>query len=214
LCSSPLAGRANTARNITTNALGELVSEVIRGDLGDATHALRALSVLGDAPENDVLKRALCDLLSLLQRRVIACLAIRYGADNVAKVAFQLAQTDVRMHALAMEWMDVTFEGVDRCAAAVLEPGLEWHERLQRLQREFALPPLDASAILRDLIDDPDRRWRRPWIAACALVAVLHSRDAPADFVLRPATSLDELEADEWAVVRETVDGLRRRLHV
>jgi hypothetical protein len=64
------------------------------------------------------------------------------------------------------------------------------------------------------LIDDPDHRWRRPWIAACALVAVLPRHGDPADFALRPATSLDEPDADEWAVVQETLDGLRRRLNV
>ena len=104
-----------------------------------------------------MLTRALGDLLSLLRRRIIACLAIRYGVDNMSKVAFQLAQHDVRMHALAMEWIDVTLTGVDRAAVAILDPALVPTQRLRLLEREFALPSLDAPEILRDLIDDPDR---------------------------------------------------------
>ncbi len=193
----------------------ERVSDVIRGDLRDATHALRALSVLGGPPGSEMLARALGDLLSLLRRRIIACLAIRYGADNMSKVAFQLAQHDMRMHALAMEWIDVTLTGVDRAAAAILDPALVPHERLRLLEREFALPSLDAPEILRDLIDDPDRRWRRPWIAACALVIVAHDEGAAATrLALGSAMSGRELDGDESTIVGETIDGFRRRLPV
>ena len=162
-----------------------------------------------------MLARALGDLLSLLRRRIIACLAIRYGADNMSKVAFQLAQHDMRMHALAMEWIDVTLTGVDRAAAAILDPALLPHERLRLLEREFALPSLDAPEILRDLIDDPDRRWRRPWIAACALVVVAHDEGAAAtQLALGSAMSGRELDGDESTIVGETIDGFRRRLPV
>jgi hypothetical protein len=210
-CPEPARERTDASRQVPTVLLDESAAEAIRRDLHDAAHALRARCAFDDAAQFAMLSRALLDHLRLLEQRIVACLAIRYGAENVAKVRYQLAQNDARSHALALEWMEVTFEGVDRAATALIEPGLPAPERLQRLARDFAVPPAARSAILRDLVEDPEDRWRRPWIAACALLGMFSDGAAdPAAFALASSPE----GGDESAVVHETFAGIRRRLEV
>ena len=161
-----------------------------------------------------MLSRALLDQLNLLEQRIVACLAIRYGAENLGKVRYQLAQNDARSHALAIEWMEVTFAGTDRVATALLEPGLSAPEQLRLLTREYALPPLEPSDILRDLVEDPRHLWR-PWITACALVGILSNAEAdPTSFALEPVLPDGRGSDEESAIVQETLTGIRLRLQV
>jgi hypothetical protein len=203
------------AGDTTTVRLDERAADAIRHDLEDATRALRALCLATEAPQHAMLARALHDHLTLLEKRVIALLAIRYGADDVTKVASQLAQNDARSHALAVEWMEVTFSGPDRVAIALVEPGLSVRERHQRLARAFPSRPLDGTAILRDMVEDPDDQWRRPWISACALAALLDDAETdPTSLVLRRAAREGEANWAESAIVHETYAGIRHRLQV
>jgi hypothetical protein len=203
---------ADPANHAAALLLDERAAETIRADLDAATHVLRAFCVFEHDPDCAMLSRALVDQLTLLQQRIVACLAIRYGAQNLAKVTFQLAQHDAHSHALAVEWMEVTFAGDDRAAAALVEPDLTAPERLRLLLREFSVPPLEPAAILRDIVADPGDVWRRPWLAACALAAI-SSRDevdsTAFDLSIAPA-----VDGDELAVVHETLMGFRRRLEV
>jgi hypothetical protein len=207
--------RAGATRDLASVLLAETATETIRRDLNDAARALRVLCMFADSPQHAMLCRALLDLLGLLEQRVVACLAMRYGDENVGKVRYQFAQNDARSHALAIEWMDVTFVGTDRVATALIEPDLTAPERLRLLERAFPLPPSEPSDLLRDLVEDPHRRWR-PWIAACALLGILSNGEAdPESFAVEPALPATESSwAEEAAVVHETLTGIRHRLQV
>ena len=186
------------------------IDAAIHEDLGHAAHTLRALVVLGEAPESAVLWRALEDELQLLRRRLHAFMSIRYGAEGVARVTFQLAQRDPRSHALAMEWLDVTLTGRDRAFATLVEPAWTMADRRRALSRWFPLPGSSTEEVLRDLVDDPADRWRRPWLTACALV-VMANTTPPST----PMPALDRMRsstvARDHSIVDETLAGIRRR---
>ena len=176
-----------------------------RADLEHASVVLRALLALADTPSARVLRSALSDELELLRRRVLAGLSIRYGADEISRVGFQLAPRSTRFHALAMEWLDVTLVGIDRAAMALLEPDLTLNARLAMLTRWFPISPTTPHAVIVEIAEDSDDRWRRPWITACALLA---------------AAGIPELELDGLAraepdgdthIVWETMEAIRRR---
>ncbi len=61
-----------------------------------------------------------------------------------------------------------------------------------------------------ELVDDPDQRWRRPWIRACALYAAAGMPDIVDDVIAvveSPSVSPDA----EAAIVHETLAALRLR---
>jgi hypothetical protein len=149
----------------------DALDAAIAADLLDAACALRALTVLGDGHAFASLRRAVEDELQVMQQHLLACLSVRYGSEGMTRVAFQLARRDARSHALALEWLDATLVGTDRSYVALVEPDWSPQERLRSLARRFPLPPFTVTAVLRDLVEDPDDRWRRPWLTACALVA-------------------------------------------
>jgi hypothetical protein len=153
------------------SANADALDAAIRVDLLDATCALRALTVLGDGEAFASLRRAVGDELEVVQQHLLACLSVRYGREGMNRVAFQLAGPDARSHALALEWLEATLAGTDRAYVALAEPDWSPAERLRALGRRFPLPDLTVTEVLRDLVDDPDGRWRRPWLTACALVA-------------------------------------------
>jgi hypothetical protein len=187
-------------------------SAVVRSDLEHATHVLRALVQLDGLPSASALRAALSDELVLLRRRVLAALSIRYGADGISRVAYQFAQRNTRAHALALEWLDVTLSGSDRAAVTLLEPGLTPEVRLRVLTRTFPIPPRTVPAIVLDLVEDHDVRWRRPWIAACALLAASDMPELGLDALTLGITADTwHRESQEDAIVHETLAGLRRR---
>jgi hypothetical protein len=153
------------------SANADALDAAIRVDLLDATCALRALEVLGDGEAFASLRRAVGDELEVVQQHLLACLSVRYGREGMNRVAFQLAGPDARSHALALEWLEATLVGTDRAYVALAEPDWSPEERLRALRRRFPLPDITVSEVLRDLVEDPDSRWRRPWLTACALVA-------------------------------------------
>jgi hypothetical protein len=112
-----------------------------------------------------------------------------------------------------LEWLDVTLSGTDRAVVAMLEPGLADDERLRSLSRWLPIAPASPLAIVRDLLEDRDHRWRRSWLTACALYAASGLSD-PALDVGTPGgmESLMMLQShDESDIVHETLTGLRAR---
>ncbi len=195
------------------NASDELVETVIRADLEHATHVLRALRAFDAWPSAGPLRAALHDELVLLRRRVLAGLSLRYGSEGLSRVAFQLAQHSTKAHALAVEWLDVTMTGTERVAIALLDPGRPADEQLRALTRLFPVEPSSAPAMARDLVEDRDARWRRPWITACALLALSGVPDSEHDppRVSGIDGSADHELTDELAIVVETLSGIRQR---
>jgi HEAT repeat protein len=179
-------------------------------DLVHATHVLRGRTVFADQPAADVLCMALGDELELLRRRVLATLSMRHGVEGIQRVAFQLSQRDARTHALALEWLDVTLIGADRAVVPLFEPSLSDRERLQALAKTFPLASMDRYEILLDLAHDPDDRWRRPWLAACALYSAAEMTDVDLETLIDAATATGETDAAA-NIVTETVACLRER---
>jgi hypothetical protein len=69
-----------------------------------------------------------------------------------------------------------------------------------------------VPAIVLDLVEDHDVRWRRPWIAACALLAASDMPELGLDALTLGITADTwQRESQEDAIVRETLAGLRRR---
>jgi hypothetical protein len=119
-----------------------------------------------------------------------------------------LAQRNVRHHALALEWLDVTLVGIDRAAVALLEPELTHKERLAMLTRWFPISPTTPQAVTVDIAEDSDGRWRRPWLTACALLVA----DAMPELDVEELTGRDG--EDHTQIVWETVAAIRRRRSV
>ena len=189
---------------------GALGSAVVLGEVEHAADICRALLVFeGTSDATAPLTMALHDELALVRRRVLAGLSLRYGRDRIDRVTFQLAQRSPRAHALALEWLEVTLAPSDRSAVSLLDPGLQAAARNRQLARRFTLPALPPAALLRDFIDDSELRWRRPWLTACALVA-LHefSEQHFEELAAREFGRNGEGEGD---IVQETVHGLRQR---
>jgi hypothetical protein len=104
-----------------------------------------------------------------------------------------------------MEWLDVTLVGIERAAVGLLEPGLTHKERQEMSTRWFAVSPTTPQAVIVDIANDTDDRWRRPWISACALLAAANM----------PELNLEELGGpnvtDDNHIVGETMAAIRRR---
>ena len=202
-----------TALAVVGSAKIGTTDTLIRADLEHATRVLNALVVIEHITSAGVLRSALWDEVELLQRRVLAGLAIRYGADEVSRIGFQLAQSNPRFHALALEWLDVTLVGIDRAAVALLEPDVTADQRVELLTRWFPVSPATPHSIVSELIEDPDDRWRRPWITACALLVAADMTTLDIEAMTRSASQRFAAdEGDEHGhIVRETIAGIDRR---
>lgn len=202
----PPAGGGDVAIDLST-------STGVADDVRHAVDVLAVLHALQGLPSAALLATAMQDELGLLQRRVLAALSVRHGDDALSRVAFQLAQDDTRVHALALEWLDVTLAGADRSAVPLLEPGLSDAERLRALLGRRPLPPSDVTAVLRDLVVDAEGRWRQPWVQACALLAAHGLPDGGRSIL----ATVDDSDASMPVGGDETIHGdtlaaIRRRL--
>lgn len=185
----------------------------VTDDVRHAVDVLGALRALDDVPSAALLVTALQDELRLLQRRALAAISVGHGHDALSRVAFQLAQDDPRLHALALEWLEVTLAGADRAAVDLLEPGLSHGERLRALLGRRPPPPIDVPALLRDLVVDGDGRWRQPWVQACALVAASGLPDGGRSIVATLADGEASMpELGDGTILGDTLRGMRRRL--
>ena len=189
----------------------DLTAPIVRTDLEHATRVLGALVAFENDASAFLLSSALRDELDVVRQRVLAAFSMRHGS-GFDRVVFQLAQRDSRAHALALEWLDVTLTGTDRAAVALLEPRLSNRERLSALSRAFPVAPLGRPDLLVDLVRDPGDRWRRPWLAACAIFTASRRSEAELDLVAAAVTT-GPAAIDEASITSETLTGIRRRLH-
>jgi hypothetical protein len=185
---------------------------VLRADLEHACHVVRAVVAVEHSPGAGLLRAALRDEFDLLRRRALAVFSIHHGIPELNTVAFQLAQQNTSLHAMAMEWLDVTLVGIERASLAVLEPRASAAERLASLTRWFPLPPVAPESVLIDIVDDPDDRWRRPWLTACALLAGADSPDLGLEHLAETVReSPDDERRNHSHIVSDTIAGIRRR---
>jgi HEAT repeat protein len=179
----------------------------LAADVQHTARVLWAVVVLEQAGRSATVARvarAAHDEFDLQQRRVMALLAVRYGMEEVGRVAFQLAQSDTRLHALAMEWLDVTLAGPDRAAMSVVDPALSTVARWNALGRELRADRSTVDDVLLDLVADPSGRWRRPWLSACALLAAF-DRSAPW------AAGWTPIDSHPGSILLETASALLHR---
>ena len=99
---------------------------------------------------------------------------------------------------MALEWLDVTLQAADRPAIALLE-------RAETGTVDLRSGGAPLADVVRDLIEDPDRVWRRPWLAACTLLAIARSPGSGLDVADFRGSAA---ERDGWAIVSETLDAL------
>ena len=182
------------------------LSAVIDDEVRHAGVLLGARSTLRSVAGTGPLMRALRDELELTRSRVIAALAAQYGEEAMGRVAVQLARNDPRVQALALEWLDSTLVGGDRAALPMLDGGLTEAEQLNALTRHRVDASPSVVELLSDLIHDPLGVWRRPWLAACAIVAVASNPDLAGGSLL---TQADDEVFDSLLV--ETRDGVLGR---
>lgn len=201
------------------NALTDLalddssLATTISGDVvvAEIDHALRILRALGVLEHADCseLRRALVDELTDTRARVMSALSLHHGREAIDRVSFQFAQSDRRQHAIALEWLEVTLVPRCRPAIAILEPDLSIAERMSRLAKINVPSALSPAEQLADLALDQQRVWRRPWLRACALLAL--SREGSGLPEPLEQLSLAHHEDDPEGIVAETVGALRRR---
>jgi hypothetical protein len=191
--------------------LPDVTEPVVRSDLEHAAHILQALVAFADDTAATELSAALRDELTLVRRRILAAFSMRHGTEGFTRVVFQLAQRDSRAHALALEWLDVTLTSAERPMVAILEPRLADVDRLNALLRSFPVPARSRREILMDLVEDPEDRWRRPWLAACALSTAWTTAEVAPDAIATAATSRATVGDDDGEILSETLAELRRR---
>jgi hypothetical protein len=122
----------------------------------------------------------------------------RLGPVMVELGAGEPASTGRSSGALAVEALGVLL-GTEqsRLVLALLQPDLSISERLGRLPEAFARDGLtDLYGWLRDLVEDPDGRWRSTWLRACAIHAA-RARGLLEGLDLGPARALDDPIIDE-----------------
>jgi hypothetical protein len=201
---------------VIMRALALLGTEPIAlaADLEHSTRLLRALVVLEGNGAADTLRSALRDELDLVRQRVLAGLAVAHGSENVGTVAFQLAQHDAHSHALALEWLEVTLSESDRAAVAMVQPGLSDGERLRLMSRWFPLGAIDELDLLRQIVEDSAKVWRRPWIRACALHAAAALSPEAIDWVSTAEGPTEPGHSADEAIIHETLAVIRARRRV
>jgi hypothetical protein len=135
----------------------------------DAEHFARCAAVRQVVGAGSELARALGDELELLRQRVLALLAVRYGAEEIGAVAHGLdSETDDR-RSLAAETLDVTLTPADAVLALpLLRTDLPLALRLQQLATVAPVTPTDRAAVLEDILSDGEGHWRSAWLQACA----------------------------------------------
>ena len=138
----------------------------------ESERAARALSVLDacpDDPRTAPLRRGLQDELDAIAAHVGVILALTGGGHAVESAAAALRTGTQRGLALELIESDGDRQDIE-LAITLLDPALDVGGRLVRL-RSFAPPSMDTGAWLRDIITDPEARWRSAWLRTCALYA-------------------------------------------
>jgi len=186
----------------------ELASQLVSEHLQHAARLLQAIVALDGARGSAPLQAALTDELQLARRHVLAGLSLVHGTEALGRVEFQLAQSDTRVHALALEWLDVTLTGTDRRAIVLLDPAATTPDKAKALGRAFTLAAVEPPALVRDLAEDHNGVWRQPWLSACAIMALADGPDLGADLDLLDLSSHDGATGE---IVRQTMSGVAVR---
>ena len=176
----------------------------LSSELEHAAWLLSARVMFENDPATTTLRTALDEELAVVIRRITAVLSLRYGSTALDRVTQQLARDDTQLHAVALEWLDVTLAGDERPVVGLLDPGLSDRDRLRAVRRGGDVATSRAD-VLHDLIVDPERRWRRAWLQACAVHAAW---DDPTISAVADNAAWQEPEP---GILGETLTSLRAR---
>lgn len=164
-----IAVRWAIARSGGPAALAGRIEELVTHD---AAHAARTLAVIGVLPDDDryaVLYRSLADELDVAVRAALATLALAADADLAVDASRAIRSGDEQRIAHALESVEVRLGGRrSRLCLPVVDVRKPPAVRLAALRAGVDVPDLDLDAALDDLITDPARCWRSPWLATCA----------------------------------------------
>jgi hypothetical protein len=168
----------------------------VEREVADARRLLVAMRLL-DPDQVGLVGAALAEDLELTRNRLWAWLGLRFGAEGVGRVGWQLRHGDVADHATALEWLDVTL-GSDRAVLAILDPTIDVGTRDRLVGADT------GSAVPAEIIDEVlvGATWARPWARACAVHAAWidpqHQAALDAVGVAVGAGTEDDLVADTW----------------
>jgi HEAT repeats len=142
----------------------DLLEDVFADAASHAARTQRARTSL-DARDGS-LRRALDDETDLARGLVIAVLALRHG-DRVRDAVRVVDRAEGQRRALGVEALDVI---LSRQEAAVALPLVRReHEAGERSAIARAGPsPRRRDEWIADMVDDPERVWRSPWLTMCA----------------------------------------------
>ena len=168
-------------------------------DAAMAGRAFAAIGALPDDPRLAALRRSLHDESARARDRLLASLALTPDGGLIRHAARRLGSRDDRAVAHAVEAVEIHLPPARaRLVMPVLENRLTDAERVAHLRRLVPIPAYDLGGVLTDMADDPEDRWRSPWLAACAIHAAVVLGMAPPRGE-RWATSPDVDEIHVWA---------------
>ena len=142
------------------------LDRTLRADAEHFARCAAAAQVVGAGSE---LAHALGDELELLRRRILALLAVRYGAEEIGAIANTLECDTGDRRSLAAETLDVTLRRADAdLALPIVRTDLPLTSRLRQLAAVAPLAPSDRTAVVEDILSDDHGHWRSDWLRACA----------------------------------------------
>jgi len=153
---------------------GELpaVNDVLRREVEHAHRLLVARQDVGSGEAVELLGRALGDEFIRARRRVFLLLSFMYESRPVLRAETGLSHGSKTGQALALEMLDVTLSsGHKLLTFPLIDPQMEWDQRIQLLGRQFDNDLLGRDERLLNLIQNADRGWAQPWTRACAIYA-------------------------------------------
>jgi hypothetical protein len=202
---------SDSARSTTPVVHDEIEpGALVRGEL---EYAAPVVHLLGIVPPSTALHLALLDEFTMSRHRVLASLALRYGSEGIGRVAFQLALNDSRMHALALEWLDVTLLAPDKLAIALVDPSLSSEARMRSISRVAPVTIVTLTEAVMDIIENRHDRWQSPWLISCAWLTAADMPELDFEALIKHISNGDRpaKSYDVSGLVPETVADIRRR---
>jgi ATP:ADP antiporter, AAA family len=181
------------------------INEALNGCICHGLRLLLAQQEIGDGGGSALLSRALCEELQGVCQRLFLLLSFCYDPRALSRAGEQLAHGSSNARALALETLDVTLSPEQKALVLPLvDKNLTLAQRISALNRHFALPTLEPTGRLAEIIAVP-AAWPQGWTRACAIYAAGHLQVrelAPAIKAAGVAGEHPVPETAAWALAR------------
>lgn len=185
--------------------LAGLVDDLLRQDASFAARTLAAVEALPTDDRVEMLRRALGDSLESSRQLLLATLLLADDPALIRSTSRRLGSDDDREFAHALETLEVHVSSARaRLAVPVLDTRPPLSDRLAKLRQHVPAPEFQLTALLVELVQDPDDEWHQPWLAACAIHAA-SSLGIPIPEDSRWQTVPIVAETRLWAAGRSTM---------